>query len=107
MGAWGTGLFDDDTTCDVKDQFIEYIEEGNSAEEATKLILEEYVDEFDIEEELEEMSLVYIGLAAIQLEKGCLQEEVRNKAIALIERGLTLSFGKKLIRKIMKREREF
>ena len=86
MGAWGTGLFDDDTTCDVKDQFIEYIEEGNSAEEATKLILEEYVDEFDIEEELEEMSLVYIDLAAIQLEKGCLQEEVRNKAIALIER---------------------
>ena len=42
MGAWGTGLFDDDTTCDVKDQFIEYIE-GNSAEEATKFILEEYV----------------------------------------------------------------
>lgn len=69
MGAWGTGLFDDDTTCDVKDQFIEYIEEGNSAEKATKLILEEYVDEFDIEEELEEISLVYIGLAAIQLEK--------------------------------------
>ena len=90
MGAWGTGLFDDDTTCDVKDQFIEYIEEGNSAEEATKLILEEYVDEFDIEEELEEMSLVYIDLAAIQLEKGCLQEEVRNKAIALIERGADL-----------------
>lgn len=108
MGAWGTGLFDDDTTCDVKDQFIEYIEEGNSAEEATKFILEEYVDEFDIEEELEEISLVYIGLAAIQLEKGCLQEEVRNKAIALIERGADLeNFGKKPIRKIMKREREF
>ncbi|HDX9623473.1 MarR family transcriptional regulator [Bacillus sp. HNR-4] len=90
MGAWGTGLFDDDTTCDVKDQFIEYIEEGNSAEEATKFVLEEYVDEFDIEEELEEISLVYIGLAAIQLEKGCLQEEVRNKAIELIERGADL-----------------
>ncbi|GAB6618134.1 MULTISPECIES: DUF4259 domain-containing protein [Bacillus] len=90
MGAWGTGLFDDDTTCDVKEQFIEYIEEGNSAEEATKLILEEYVDEFDMEEELEVMSLVYIGLAAIQLEKGCLQEEVRSNAIALIERGADL-----------------
>ncbi|EDZ54660.1 MarR family transcriptional regulator [Bacillus thuringiensis] len=90
MGAWGTGLFDDDTTCDVKEQFIEYIEEGNNVEEATKLILEEYVDEFDIEEDLEVMSLVYIGLAAIQLEKGCLQEEVRNNAIALIERGADL-----------------
>ncbi|KAA0764547.1 DUF4259 domain-containing protein [Bacillus sp. SH5-2] len=90
MGAWGTGLFDDDTTCDVKDQFIEYIEEGNSVEEATKLVLEEYVDEFDIGEDLEVMSLVYIGLAAIQLEKGCLQEEVRSNAIALIERGADL-----------------
>lgn len=90
MGAWGTGLFDDDTTCDVKDQFIEYLDEGNSAEEATKLVLEEYVDEFDIGEDLEVMSLVYIGLAAIQLEKGCLQEEVRSNAVALIERGADL-----------------
>lgn len=90
MGAWGTGLFDDDTTCDVKEQFIEYLEEDNSVEEATKLILEEYLDEFDIDEDLEVMSLVYIGLAAIQLEKGCLQDEVRNNAIALIERGADL-----------------
>ncbi|GAB6563995.1 MarR family transcriptional regulator [Bacillus mobilis] len=90
MGAWGTGLFDDDTTCDVKEQFIEYIEDGSSAGEATKLILEEYVDEFDIEEDLEVMSLVYIGLAAIQLEKGYLQEKVRSNAIALIERGADL-----------------
>jgi EAL domain-containing protein (putative c-di-GMP-specific phosphodiesterase class I) len=90
MGAWGAGLFDDDTTCDVKEQFIEYLEEDNSVEEATKLILEEYLDEFDIDEDLEVMSLVYIGLAAIQLEKGCLQDEVRNNAIALIERGADL-----------------
>ncbi|MGG1339976.1 MarR family transcriptional regulator [Bacillus thuringiensis] len=86
----GTGLFDDDTTCDVKEQFIEYLEEDNSVEEATKLILEEYLEEFDIDEDLEVMSLVYIGLAAIQLEKGCLQDEVRNNAIALIERGADL-----------------
>ncbi|MBK5347306.1 MarR family transcriptional regulator [Bacillus sp. TH44] len=90
MGAWGTGLFDDDTTCDVKDQFIEYLDEGNSAEEATKLVLEEYLDEFDIDEDLEEMSLVFIGLAAIQLEKGCIQDEVRSNAITLIERGADL-----------------
>ncbi|OOR05675.1 MarR family transcriptional regulator [Bacillus mycoides] len=90
MGAWGTGLFDDDTTCDVKDQFIDYLDEGNSAEEATKLVLEEYLDEFDIDEDLEEMSLVFIGLAAIQLEKGCIQDEVRSNAITLIERGADL-----------------
>jgi len=33
------------------------------------------------------MSLVYIGLAAIQLERKCLQEQVCNNAICLIERG--------------------
>ncbi len=33
------------------------------------------------------MSLVFIGLAAIQLEKDCLQEEVRSHAIILIEQG--------------------
>lgn len=90
MGAWGTGIFDDDTTCDVRDDFIAYLDEGNSAEEATKIILEEYLDEFDIDEDLEVMSLVFVGLSAIQIEKDCLQEEVRTKAISLIERGADL-----------------
>ncbi|WP_175990216.1 MarR family transcriptional regulator [Bacillus sp. Marseille-Q1617] len=90
MGAWGTGLFDDDTTNDVRDSFIDYLDEGNTPEEATQLILEEYVEEFDPEEDLEVMSLVYIGLSSIQLEKKCLQEQVRKTAINLIERGADL-----------------
>ncbi|WP_372661375.1 DUF4259 domain-containing protein [Cohnella sp.] len=24
MGAWGTGIFDDDTTCDVRDTLTSY-----------------------------------------------------------------------------------
>jgi Domain of unknown function (DUF4259) len=90
MGAWGTGIFDDDTTCDVRDDFIEYLDEGKSTEEATKIILEEYLDEFDVDEDLEVMSLVFIGLSAIQMEKNCLQEEVCTKTISLIERGADL-----------------
>ncbi|MCP3738212.1 MarR family transcriptional regulator [Rossellomorea sp. BNER] len=90
MGAWGTGIFDDDTTCDVRDDFIDFLEEGNSAEEATRIILEEYLDEFTIEGDLEVMSLVYVGLAAIQIEKNCLQETIRKTAIELINRGADL-----------------
>lgn len=90
MGAWGTGLFDDDTTCDVRDSFIDYLEEGNTPEEATRLILEEYLDEFDQEDDLEVLSLVYIGLSAIQMKKKCLQEQVRKTTIDLIERGADL-----------------
>ncbi|MED1470486.1 DUF4259 domain-containing protein [Bacillus salipaludis] len=90
MGAWGTGIFDDDTTCDVKDSFIEYLKEGHTPHEATELILEEYLDEFDSEEDLDVLSLVYIGLSATQMKKKCLQEQVRKTTIDLIERGADL-----------------
>ncbi len=90
LGAWGTGLFDDDTTCDVRDSFIDYLDEGNTAEEATQYVLEEYLDEFNPEEDLEVMSLVYIGLSAIQMKKNCLQEQIRKTTINLIEKGADL-----------------
>jgi hypothetical protein len=86
MGAWGTGIFDDDITCDVRDEFFEYLDEGLTVKEATKEILENY----DPDEDLEVISLVFIGLAAAQLEKNVLQEEVKKKAIELIDRGADL-----------------
>lgn len=94
MGAWGTGIFDDDTVCDVRDDFIDYLEEGRSVEEATQIILEEYLDEFDIDEDIEVMSLVFIGLSVIQMEKNCLQSHVHQNAITLIERGADLELWK-------------
>nr|WP_240544601.1 DUF4259 domain-containing protein [Exiguobacterium algae] len=90
MGAWGTGMFEDDTTCDVRDDFIDYLKEGQSAEVATEIILEEYGEAFDEIEDLAEASLVWMGLAAIQLKKRCLQEKVRHQTIALIDRGADL-----------------
>ncbi|MDN7244703.1 DUF4259 domain-containing protein [Planococcus shenhongbingii] len=90
MGAWGTGIFDDDTTCDVKDGFIDYIEEGLSSKKAATIILDEYLEEFHPEEDFEVMSLVYIGLAAVQLENNCLVEDVRHLAIQSIDRGADL-----------------
>ncbi|MFX3623228.1 MAG: DUF4259 domain-containing protein [Ectobacillus sp.] len=90
MGAWGTGIFDNDTTCDVRDDFYELLEEGLSVEEATEEVLDRHLEDCDEEEELEVVSWVYTGLAAAQLEKGLLQEEVRVKAIELIDRGADL-----------------
>ncbi|MEK5215247.1 hypothetical protein SAMN05421670_1100 [Psychrobacillus psychrotolerans] len=90
MGAWGTGIFDDDTTCDVRGDFIDYLEEGKSVELATQIILEEYLGKYNIDDDLEVLSLVYIGLSAIQLDKKCLQEQVRKNAIELIKRGADL-----------------
>lgn len=90
MSAWGTGIFDDDTTCDVRDSFLDYLDQGKTVEEATAMVLEEYLDEFDPDEEPEMISLVYIGLSAIQMEKHCLQAGVRQEAIKFIEHGADL-----------------
>ncbi|MGM9986124.1 MAG: DUF4259 domain-containing protein [Bacillaceae bacterium] len=87
MGAWGTEIFDNDTSCDVRDEFVDYLEEGYSARKATKIILKEYLDD---EEDLEEIALIYIGLSAIQLEKNCIQRKVKKKTIKLIEMGADL-----------------
>ncbi|WP_201007499.1 MarR family transcriptional regulator [Paenibacillus glycanilyticus] len=81
MGAWGTGIFDDDTTCDVRDDYFDLLAEGLTAEEASKSILDSYHEEFNDEEDLEVMTLVYLGLAGAQL----------KKTITLIDSGAELA----------------
>ena len=40
MGAWGTGLYQDDTTCDIKEDYITYLKVGTTTEEETRIIEE-------------------------------------------------------------------
>ena len=40
MGAWGTGVFSDDTASDVRDNYLDLIGDGLSGVEATKLLRE-------------------------------------------------------------------
>lgn len=40
MGAWGTGLYQDDTTCDIKEDYITYLKVGTTNEEETRIIEE-------------------------------------------------------------------
>lgn len=94
MGAWGTGIFDDDTTCDVRDDYYDLLAEGLSAEEASKSILDSYHEEFDDEQDLEVMALVYLSLAGAQLEKHHLLNEIRIKTIEIIDTGADLALWK-------------
>ncbi|WP_026688555.1 DUF4259 domain-containing protein [Alteribacter aurantiacus] len=90
MGAWDTGIFDDDTACDVRDEFLDYLEQGHSPKEATEFVLEDYLEEYSFDEDQEILSLVFYGLAAVQLEKNCLQEDVKVTTIKLIIGGADL-----------------
>ncbi|MED4730771.1 DUF4259 domain-containing protein [Aneurinibacillus migulanus] len=95
MGAWGTGIFEDDRTCDVQDDFNELLDRGQSVEEATALLLGGYlaeVEEFEDEERQAEESLVYIALAALQLRHRTLQESIRERTLALLNQGGDLSY---------------
>ena len=87
MGAWGTGIFSDDTACDIRDDFREYLGEGLSGEQATARILDEYksslADPYDA-------GLVWLALGATQWKLGRLDEETLAQALHVIDSGGSL-----------------
>ena len=62
MGAWGTGIFQDDTACDIRDEYRDLIGNGASGTDATRQILKSYA-----RRSLILMSLVLFGFHWPQL----------------------------------------
>ena len=87
MGTWGTGLYQDDTTCDIKDDYITYLKIGMTNEEATRRIIEENDWCFEYEDE---GALLWFALADTQWKYGRLLDEVKEKAIECIDSGIDL-----------------
>lgn len=87
MGAWDIGIFDDDLALDIKSEFENYLAEGLNVKQATKQILENYED---VLEDEDESPIVYLSLAALQLEQGEVATKIRKKTIKLIESGQAL-----------------
>lgn len=84
MSAWGTGLYSDDTTSEIRDAFKEHLEAGLTHAEASSEILKGYNDVLN---EHQIACLVFFALADTQWKYGCLDEAVRSKALTLIESG--------------------
>ena len=63
MGAWGTGLFLDDTARDIRDDLKDHLGNGLSGPEATALILVEYKSSLA---DPHEAGVVWLALAAAQ-----------------------------------------
>ena len=80
MGAWNARLFSNDTTCDIKDTYKEFLIQQLSDEDAYKKTYEEYSELMGTDEE----PLFWYALADTQWRVGRLMPEVKEKALKFI-----------------------
>lgn len=88
MGTWGVGLYQDDITCDIQSDYLDWLRIGKTNEEATNIILEEEGDYYDDDED--EYAALIIALADTQWKKGRLLPEIKEKALYYIKNGTEL-----------------
>ena len=81
MGAWGTGIFSNDTSCDVRDDFRDLIADGLTAEEATSRLESEYETQGDIDVDND----LWLGLAATQHRTGHVAPRAIESALRVID----------------------
>jgi hypothetical protein len=82
VGVWGTGLFSDDVACDVRDHYRQLLEDGVEDGAATRLILETfraYLEESD--------GVALLAFAVTQSKLGRLDPDIRDRALAVLDRG--------------------
>ena len=87
MGAWGTGLYQDDTTCDVKEEYLNLLKIGTEPEEAMEEMI---INWEDCIEDVEEGPLFWFALAETQWRYGLLDKKVKEIALQYIEEGIDL-----------------
>jgi hypothetical protein len=85
VGAWGPGIFSDDTASDIRGDYRELLEDQVPDDEATQRIIESYreLDE-------DEKHVLWLALAATQSGLGRLDDEVKARALAVIDDGVGL-----------------
>ena len=82
MGFWGSGLYANDTTSDVRDTYMEFLMDQLSDQEAYDKIMEKFAEYFGNEDE---EPLVWYALAETQWKVGRLLPKVKEKAMYWIE----------------------
>jgi hypothetical protein len=81
MGTWGAGLYASDCTCDVKDTYMECLQEQLSNEEAYEKTIEVHDEYIGDEDE----PLLWYALADTQWRLGHLMPEVKKKALDWVD----------------------
>ena len=84
MGTWGPGIFSNDTALDVRETYVGKLKMGATDEEALAYVQAELSDYLDDEEDAIDF---WLCLSSILFDYGRLTDEVRNRALQIIETG--------------------
>src|SRR5579863_6139142 len=87
MGVWGSGIFQDDTASDIREDFRDHLGNGLSGPEATERILAEYKS---LLSDPQEAGVLWLALSAVQWKHGRLDPEVLSRALEVIDSGSDL-----------------
>lgn len=87
MGTTSAALFSDDVACDVRDEFIEMFSTCVDATAVTKALIRSWSDSI---QDVEDGPIFWLALAATQWKYGCLGEEVRARALQVVDGDLDL-----------------
>jgi hypothetical protein len=87
MSAWGNKLFDDDTACDVRDDYVRLLSEGHAGPAATDLLSDRWQDSLADEDE---GPVFWLALAVTQHKYGRLEARVKERALAVLDQDLGL-----------------
>lgn len=84
MGSWGTALYSNDTSSDIRDMCNE-VYSLVGIDKGTQLILEEYADIVNSDIIDNDYADFWFALADWQWKHGILTDEIKNKTISLLE----------------------
>ena len=87
MGAWGAGIFQDDTACDIRDEYRDHLGNGLTGPEATERILKNYASSFS---DPDDSGVACFALAATQWKLGRLEPETLERTLQLLDSGSDL-----------------
>jgi hypothetical protein len=87
MGTWGAGIFENDVALDIRDDFEQDVADGLNVYEATRKALEEWGEALD---DMDNGPVIYLALAALQVECGEVYRSIREKALEIINSGQEL-----------------
>ncbi len=88
MGFWGSSLYSNDCTCDVRDYYLDLLKSDPEEKDLSERVIEHFREYLGTDEE----PLFWYALADSQWQKGRLDPDVREKALQWLQKNGGLEF---------------